>query len=67
VENRTEFGVGSKIELTIALKEDLVKTAGVVRNVDKKDDTTFQIGIEFVDISESEIKQLAEEFPEIVD
>ena len=67
VENRTEFGVGSKIELTIALKEDLVKTEGVVRNVDKKNDSAFQIGIEFVNISESEIKQLAEEFPEIVD
>lgn len=65
VENRTEFAVGSKVELIIALKEDLVKTQGVVRNVDKKDDSIFQLGIEFVNISESEIKQLAEEFPEI--
>jgi hypothetical protein len=67
VENRTEFDVGSKIELTIALTEDLVKTEGVVRNVEKKDDSTFHIGIEFVNISENEIKQLSEEFPEILD
>jgi hypothetical protein len=67
VENRTEFEVGAKIELTIALSEDLVKTEGVVRNVDKKDDSTFHIGIEFTDISEDEINQLAEEFPEILE
>ena len=66
VENRTEFEVGSKIELTIALSEDLVKTEGVVRNVDKKDDATFHIGIEFTNISEDEIKQIAKEFPEIL-
>ena len=66
VENRTEFDMEAKVELTIALTEDLVKTEGVVRNADRKDDGTFQIGIEFVNISESEIKQLAEEFPEIV-
>ena len=66
VENRTEFNVGAKVELTIALTEDLVKTDGIVRNVDKKDDTSYQIGIEFVNISENEIKQLAQEFPEIL-
>ena len=65
VENRTEFDVGAKIELTIALTEDLVKTEGVVRNVDKKDEA-YQIGIEFVNISENEITQLAQEFPEIL-
>jgi hypothetical protein len=66
VENRTEFDVGAKVELTIALTEDLVKTDGVVRNVDKKDDTSYHIGIEFVNISENEIKQLAQEFPQIL-
>jgi len=67
VENRTQFEVGSKIELTIALSEDLVKTDGVVRNVDQKDDSTFHIGIEFSNISENEINQLAEEYPEILE
>ncbi len=67
VENRTQFEVGAKVELTIALTEDLVKTEGVVRNVDQKDDETFHIGIEFVNISENEIKQLADIYPEILD
>ena len=66
VENRTQFEVGAKIELTIALSEDLVKTEGVVRNVDQKEESTYHIGIEFTNISESEIQQLAEEFPEIL-
>jgi hypothetical protein len=42
-----------------------VKTEGVVRNDDKKDEA-YQIGIEFVNISENELNQLAEEFPEII-
>jgi hypothetical protein len=66
VENRTQFEVGAKVELTIALTEDLVKTEGVVRNCEQKDEATFHIGIEFSNISESEIKQLAEEFPELL-
>lgn len=66
VENRTEFEVGSKIELTIALSEDLVRTEGIVRNVDKIDDNTYQIGIEFTAITEDQIGQIAEEFPDIL-
>ena len=67
VENRSAFEVGSKIELTIALSEDLVKTEGVVRNVEKIDDSTYHVGIEFTKITDNEIKELAKEFPEILD
>jgi len=66
VENRTEFAIGAKVELTIALAEDLVRTEGVVRNVDKIDDTAFQIGIEFLGITDDQINKIAELFPEIL-
>lgn len=65
VENRTPFEVGSKVELTIALSEDLVKTEGIVRNTDQVADSTFHIGIEFTSISEDQINMLVKEFPEI--
>jgi c-di-GMP-binding flagellar brake protein YcgR len=66
VENRTSFEVGAKVELTIALSEELLKTDAIVRNVQKVDDATYQIGLEFIKISEEEIKKLSEEFPSII-
>jgi len=65
VENRTPMTVGSKIDLTLALSEDLVKISGVVRNSEKMDDI-FNIGIEFSEISEDELSKISKEFPEIV-
>jgi hypothetical protein len=67
VENRTTFDIGSKVELTIALSEDLIKVNGIVRNAEETNDGQYNIGIEFVDISEDQLKKLSEEFPEIVD
>lgn len=66
VENRTPFEVGAKIELTIALSDDLVKANGIVRNVDQVDDL-YQIGIEFENISDDQIQQLGKEFPAILE
>jgi hypothetical protein len=67
VENRTPFEINSKIELTIALTEILVKTEGVVRNVDKIDESTYHIGIQFTDITEEQIQKIAQEFPQILE
>jgi hypothetical protein len=66
VENRTSFEVGAKIELTIALKEDVVRADGLVRNVVQVDESTFQIGIEFTTMTEEKVNQIAQEFPEIL-
>ena len=63
VENRCGFEVGAKLELTIALSEDLVQTEGLVRNVNKIDDKSYLIGIEFTQITDDQIKKLSKEFP----
>jgi hypothetical protein len=65
VENRTTMKVGAKIDMTMALTEDLVKLSGVVRNVDKADDL-FNIGIEFSEVSDAEFAKISKEFPEIL-
>ena len=67
VENRTAFEVGSTVELTIALAEDLIKVKGIVRNVDKNSEDQYNIGIEFSEISEDQLKKISEEFPEILE
>jgi len=66
VENRTPFKVDARVELTIALSEELIKTEAVVRNCLEIDENTFQIGMQFTQISEDEIQKLSKEFPNIL-
>ena len=66
LENRTSIEVGLKMELKIALTDDLVNTEGVVRNITKVDDNNYQIGVEFTRLSEDELQKLAKEFPDIL-
>ena len=65
VENRTPMAVGSRIDMTLALTEDVVKISGIVRNSEKMNDI-FNIGIEFSDISEDELTKMSKEFPELL-
>ncbi|TFH00052.1 MAG: PilZ domain-containing protein [Calditrichales bacterium] len=65
LECRSEFAVNSKIDLTIAMTDDVVKCVGEVRNVEKKNDSTFHIGIQFTDVSEDQIEMIVAEFPDI--
>jgi len=66
LENRSGFDVGSKVDLAVALSEEILDVKGIVRNSKKIDDNTYQIGIEFSEISEEELTKLASEFPNIV-
>jgi hypothetical protein len=67
VENRRPLEVGARVELTIALIEDVIKTEGVVRNVKKADDQTYYIGLEFTRISDEELEKLSKEFPNLIE
>lgn len=67
VENRTAIEVGARVELTIALTEDLVKIEGIVRNVDKAGEDQYNIGIEFAEISQEQLEHISKEFPEILE
>ena len=66
IENRRRLDLESKVELTIALSEELIKTEGIVRNVKDLDDENYLIGLEFVSLSSEEFDKLKREFPEIV-
>jgi hypothetical protein len=65
LENRRSMEVGMRIELSIALSEEIVQTDGTIRNVKILDENKFLIGIEFNKISNEEIEKLAKEFPSI--
>lgn len=65
LENRTNFAVGSKLELTIALREDLIKTDAVVRNSKDIEGNAYLMGVEFTTLSDDDFDKLRSEFPEI--
>lgn len=66
LENRSGFDVGANVDLAIALSEEILNVKGVVRNSKMINEHTYQIGIEFVNISEDDISKLASEFPNIL-
>jgi c-di-GMP-binding flagellar brake protein YcgR len=66
IENRRSFDLDSKVELTIALSDELIKTEAVVRNVKELDNNQFLIGLEFVSLSTQSFEKLKSEFPNIV-
>ena len=66
LENRNGFENGAKVDLAIALSDELLNVHGQVRNVKAINDHSFQIGIEFECLADDEIEKLASEFPDII-
>ncbi len=66
LENRSGFDVGSNVDLAIALTEEILNVKGIVRNSNMVNENTYQIGIEFVNVSEEELIKLASDFPNII-
>jgi len=66
VESRNHIEPETKVELTIALSEELIKTVGIVRNSKEIEEGNYHIGIEFTELSNEEFEKLKAEFPNIV-
>jgi hypothetical protein len=66
VENRRPMEIGARVELTIALSEELIKTDATVRNVNEVDEQNYQIGLQFIKISDEELDKLSKEFPNLM-
>jgi len=56
---------GLKIELTIGVADEVVKTMGRVRNQKQVSETEFQVGVEFDFLSEEDLDKLATVYPDI--
>ena len=63
--SKSEMTPGFKIELTIGVGDDIVKTTGIIRNNKELNDGNVQIGIQFENIPEEDIKKIAKVYPEI--
>jgi c-di-GMP-binding flagellar brake protein YcgR len=66
IENRRSFELDSKVELTIALSDELIKAEAIVRNVKELEDDQYLIGLEFASLSSESFEKLKSEFPNIV-
>ena len=56
---------GLKIELTIGVGDEVVKTMGRVRNLKKNTEEEYQVGVEFDFLSEEDLDKLATVYPDI--
>ena len=65
--SNSEMTPGFKIELTIGVGDDIVKTTGIIRNNKDMGNGNVQIGIEFEDIPEDDIQKIALVYPTILD
>jgi len=45
----------------------VVDVNGMIRHVEKADENTYRIGIEFTEIPDEILKRLAEKYPEILE
>lgn len=66
IEAKEPFEPGLRIELSIGLGQDILKTIGIVRNHHKIHDEAFQIGIEFEYLSADDLNKLATIYPHIL-
>ena len=60
-----QIDTGIKIELAIAVGNDLVKTTGRVRNQKQLGADSFHIGVEFDFLTEENLDKLATVYPDI--
>jgi len=61
----TSIEAGLKIELTIGVGDEVVKTIGRVRNQKQHSEGEYQIGVEFDFLSEDDLDKLATVYPDI--
>ena len=62
-----DMEIGLKVEVVIAVGDELVKTYGHIRNVKEWDDGAQHVGIEFDFLSDDELNKLAQVYPEITE
>jgi len=57
--------IGLKIELTIGVADEVVKSTGRVRNQKQNSENEYQVGVEFDFLSEDDLDKLATVYPDI--
>ncbi len=60
-----DMEVGLKVEVVVAVGDDLVKTVGHIRNVKPFEQGTRHVGIEFDFLTDDELNKLAQVYPDI--
>ena len=57
---------GQRIELTIGIGDDVVKTRGTVQNMNKLAEKKYQVGIQFDYLSEEDLSKIGMVYPDIL-
>lgn len=65
LENRTGFSENDTVIIHIAVGEDVVHLRGRVRHTKQVEDSKFQIGIHFEDMTDEKAQKIATFYPDI--
>ncbi len=60
------FDKGNRVELTIGMGAEVVKTTGTIMNVAELTEGVFQIGIQFDFLTEEDLNKIAMIYPSIL-
>ncbi len=66
IQSQYEMPEGAKIELTIGMGTDVVKTCGLIKNLKKIDEDYYQIGIEFDFLTDEDLNKIGMIYPSIL-
>ena len=66
IQAQCSMQANQKIEFTVGMGVDIVKTTGIVKNVKKIDDDYYQIGIEFDFLTEEDLNKIGMIYPNIL-
>ena len=65
LENRTGFSENETVIIHIAVGEDVVNLTGQVRHTEQAEESKFQIGIHFKDMTDEKAQKVASFYPDI--
>lgn len=65
MEERTSFPENSKIQLHLALGQDVIDIDGQIRHVEEITENTYHIGVEFLEMSPDMIEKISKFYPQI--
>ena len=66
IESRMFMETGSKVELTIGVGDDVVRTIGIVQNEKEIGENKFQIGIQFDFLTDEDLSKIGMAYPAVL-
>lgn len=65
IREKNTLPVNTPIKIHLALGDEVLHVTGQVKHIEKIDEENYEIGVEFTEIGEEEVKQMKKMYPDI--